>query len=771
VVLTLSLAIGANSAVFSAIHAILLRPLPFPNGDQLLRLTHTRPGSAETFIAPVRLEEWNGLNTTLQGITGYYVQDVSELSGELPERLREALVSPRFLKVLQVQPQLGRNFASGEEHFGGPQAILISYRLWQRRFALDPNIIGRTLHLGSSSVPIIGVMPVSFQFPDREVDLWASSPPDAPYAQRRDATWFSGIGRLKPGMTIEQARANLTAIQANLGRQFPPTDAQLTPTVESLKEVTIGSVRRSLWILFGSVGLLLLLACANIGALVLARATNRRHETAIRFSLGASQSAVAAQLLAEVLILAFSGAFAGLGIAFGAAAVFQALARNLPRIDEIRLNWSVAAFSFACALAVTLLCGMLPALLDARRSLAASLASGSRSQVSARNPLLLVLVGIQVSLAVMLLYGAGLFARGLQQLNRIDPGFDAGHVLAFHISTSWNETADFKASFDRTTRLLNSLRSLPGIETAATAIGLPGVRSDYPVELTSPEGPAAPDLRITAEGRWVTPQYFATMRIPLVAGELCRDRSTTASVMVNHSFVRRYFNGVPPLGRHLAQPANQYMAPAEISGVVADARETGLDRDPAPVAYWCSGTAQPGTWFLVRTHGDPVPFASVIRRKIRELEPARSVHDLTLLTDRISDSYAEGRLRTILLSVFATAAILLACMGIYGTLCYLVARRRREMALRLALGAERRQVVGQVFNQGLRIAGIGAVAGLFLSLLSGKALTGLLYGVAATDSLTLTSVLVLVLSVASVASLFPAVRAARVDPMKALRED
>jgi putative ABC transport system permease protein len=241
--------------------------------------------------------------------------------------------------------------------------------------------------------------------------------------------------------------------------------------------------------------------------------------------------------------------------------------------------------------------------------------------------------------------------------------------------------------------------------------------------------------------------------------------------MVNHSFVQRYFNGVPPLGRHLAQPANQYMGPAEISGVVADTRETGLDREPAPVAYWCSGTAQPGTWFLVRTHGDPAPFASVIRRKIRELEPARSVHDLALLADRISDSYAEGRLRTILLAAFATAAILLACMGIYGTLSYLVARRRREMALRLALGAERRQVVGQILNQGLRIAGIGAVAGLFLSLLSGKALSGLLYGVAATDSLTLTSVLALVLSVAFLASLFPAIRAARAEPMNALRED
>jgi putative ABC transport system permease protein len=765
------LAIGANSAVFSAIYAVLLRPLPFPDGDELLRLTHTRSGSAETFIAPVRLEEWNRLNTTLQGITGYYMQDVSELSGELPERLREALVAPRFFDVLQVQPQLGRNFAPGEEHFGGPDAILISHRLWQRRFALDPHIIGRTLRLGRSLVPIVGVMPESFQFPQREVDLWSSSPPDAPYAQRRDATWFTAIGRLKPGVTIQQARANLTAVQAELGRQFPPTDAQLTPTVESLKEVTVGSVRNSLWILFASVSLLLLLACTNIGALVLARATNRRHETAIRFSLGASQSAVAAQLLAEVLILAFSGALAGLPIAFGSSAVFRALARNLPRIDEIRLNWNVAAFSFACALAVTLLCGILPALPGARRSLAASLSSGSRSQVSARNPLLLVLAGIQVSLAVILLYGAGLFARGLQQLNRIDPGFDARHVLAFHISTSWNETADFKASFDRTTRLLNGLRSLPGVEAAATAIGLPGVGTDYPIELVSPESPAAFDFKMIAEGRFVTPQYFATMRIPLVAGELCRDRSTIASVIVNRSFVRRYFNGVPPLGRHLAQPANQYIAPAEITGVVADARETGLDREPAPVAYWCSGTAQPGTWFLVRTYGDPAPFASAIRRKIRELEPARAVHDLTSLTDRISDAWAESRLRTILLAFFATAAILLACMGIYGTLSYLVARRRCEMALRLALGAERSQVVGLILNQGLSVAGIGAFAGLFLSALSGKAISGLLYGVTTTDSLTLVSVLALALTAAFLASFFPSIRAARVDPMTTLRED
>src|SRR5439155_6039617 len=281
VVLTLALGIGANSAVFSAIYAVLLRPLPFPESDQLVKLAQSHPKIPQPFVAPVRLEEWNRLNNTFQAITGHYTEDASELSGELPEKLKLALVAPRFLQVWGIAPALGRDFSPQEERFGGPNAVLISDRLWRRRFGGNPDAVGKTLRIGRSAYPIIGVMPASFLFPDRDVDLWSPSPMDAPYAQSRESTWFTAIGRLKPGVTLAQARANLASVQANLGREYPKTDAMIGAMIEPLKEATVGGVRRCLLILFGSVSLLLRIACSNIAALLLSRAAAREHEISV----------------------------------------------------------------------------------------------------------------------------------------------------------------------------------------------------------------------------------------------------------------------------------------------------------------------------------------------------------------------------------------------------------------------------------------------------------------------------------------------------------
>ena len=771
VILTLALGIGANSAVFSAIYAVLLSPLPFPNGDQLVKLNQLRPKIQEPAVAPIRLEEWNRLNHTLQGVTGYYFQDVSELSGELPEKLKMALVAPRFLQVLGVAPALGRDFSPSEEHFGGPNAMLISDRVWRRRFGGAANAVGETLRVGASAYSIAGIMPPSFQFPDRDVDLWTPSPPDAPYAQSRESTWFTAIGRLKPGITLEQARADLATVQTDLGRQYPKTDASIKPVIVPLKDATVGATRKSLWILFGSVSLLLLIACSNIAALLLSRASARQHEISVRFSLGASRAAVAAQLLTEVLILALAGAALGLGVAAGASRVFRTLAQDLPRIDEIGLNFRVVLYSLCCAIATTLLCGVFPALRGTRRDLAGSLAGAGRSQVSRRNPLQFVLVGVQVALAVTLLAGAGLLLRSFQELGRVSPGFDPEHVLTFHIITSWGETSDRKAASQRQERLLDGLRSVPGIATAATASDLPGVPSEFQVEYKTLEGRPDSEPKLLAQGRWVTPGYFATMHIPVLAGELCRAEANTATLMVNRSFANLYMDGAAAIGHHLSVPANAYMRPGEIRGIVGDAREMGLDREPPPTVYSCDNGLQPGTYFLVRTRGEPKSMAEVIRRKIHELEPRRSVYDLTPLGDHISDAYAENRLRTILLAFFAITAVSLACVGLYGTLSYLVNLRRREVALRLALGAMRTQVVRQFLGLGVSISVLGCIAGLLLAAGFGRLLSGMLYGVTATDAATVAGVVVVVLAVSVIASLIPAVRAARVEPMQALREE
>jgi putative ABC transport system permease protein len=750
---------------------MLLRPLPFPRGDQLLQLTQQQEKVPQPFVAPIRLEEWNRLNDTFIGVTGYYLEDISETSGELPEKLREALVAPRFFEVLGATPALGRVFSAGEERFGGPNVVVISDRLWRRRFGASPLAVGKTIHLERSSPVVVGVLPPGFAFPDRDVDVWSVSAPDAPYANSREATWFTGVGRMKPRVTIAQARANLAVVQAGLGRQFPKPDAQIAVVVAPLKEATVGKAGRSLWLLFGAVTVLLLIACTNIAALLLSRAAAREYETAARLALGAPRLAIVGQLLSEVLVLAVAGALLGLLVAGGAAELFRRMVRDLPRVDEIHLDGTVVIYALVCAVAVTLLSGLAPAVSTARKALAASLAHGGRSQVSGRNTLRFVLVGTQVALAVSLLAGAGLMMRSLQELGRVSPGFEPQQVVAFSLSMNWGETADQKAAKAHTERILEGLRTIPGVVAASTTSSLPGVPGEYQLELKTSEGRAESEPKLLAQTRWVAPQYFETMRIPLLSGDLCRDAPSLSTAMVNRSFVERYFPTGRIVGRHLVLPGPAYNPPAEVIGIVGDARETGLDHEPSPTAYWCNAVMQPGTFFLLRTRREPATTFRDVRNKIHELEPQRSVYNLTSLSDHISDAYAENRLRTVLLGFFALTAVALASVGLYGTLGYAVSMRQREVALRLALGAVRGTVTRQFLGEGVGVAALGCVAGLILAVAFGRVLAAMLYGVSPTDVFTLAVVVATVLAVATVSSFLPALRASRVEPMRALREE
>jgi len=773
VILTLALAIGANSAVFSAIDAVLLKPLPFPDADQLMRIDQYNPKTSSPLhlVAPVRLEDWNRLNSTFQALTGYYWENVSESTGALPERVTRAWVSPRFFQVWAVAPALGREFTPDEETLNGPAAVLISDRFWRRRFNADSNIVGRNLRLDGHLTPIVGVMPPSFLFPNGEADLWCPIPAGLSYGPPRENNWFVVIGRLKPGVTVAQARANLAAVQAQLGRQFPKTDAELAVGIEPLKETTIGDSRRSLWLLFGSVTLLLFIACTNIVALLLSRSAQRQHEISVRFSLGAPRGALIAQLLTETFLLALIGSGLGLFLAAAASDVFRSLAAQLPRVEEIHLDARIVLYSLACSVVVTLLCGLIPAVRGTRHSLSGSLAQTSRSQVSGRNPLQWLLVGIQVALAVTLLAGAGLLLRSFQELGRVSRGFDSSHILTFELSMNWGETGDMKKLRQFTDRILETLRATPGVEAAAISVGAPGVPFHYQTELKLIEGRADTEPKIVAENRFVSASYFATMRIPLLAGEVCRETDGQPTVVVNRAFADVYFPGAPLIGHHVQSMNLGYSGAAEIVGISGDARETGLDHLPVPTAYWCAPNAEPGTFFLVRTHNAPMNMTETVRKQIHDVDPQRSVYNFAPLEQRFSDALAENRLRTILLSLFAATALSLACVGLYGTLSYTVNLRRREVGLRLALGALQGQIVRRFLLQGLGVSFLGCFAGGCLALAFARVLSGMLYGVSPTDGVTLSSVVLVVLAVAAVASLAPAIRAACVEPMNVLRDE
>jgi len=768
VVLTLALGIGANSAVFSAIDAVLLKPLPFPESERLVRIQQHNARVAEPGVAPVRLLDWARMNSTFQTITGYYTQDGAETSGELPERVKQAFVAPRFLEVWGAPPALGRDFTDAEFRFGGSFAAIISDRLWRRRFNADPAAIGKQLRFAQTSYTIVGVMPASFLSPDREVEMWIPVFMDAPYAQSRFNVWFTVVGRLKPGVVVEQASANLASVQAALGREFGAPDSDLTVSISSLKETQVGRAGQSLWLLFGAVSVLLLIACANITALLLARASRREHDVAVRYSLGAARGAVVLQFLTESFVLALAGAAVGLALAFAAIHGFRVLAFNFPRADEITLDLRIVLYTLGCAAATTLLCGIVPAVRGSRRDARSSLASASRTLVSSRNPIQWTLVGAQIALAVVLLAGAGLLLKSLLALGRVSPGFDVTNVLTFRLTGSWAE-GDMRQRAERT---LEFLETIPGIERATLGFTFPGAPAEYATELTVLEGRPGTEPRINAETRFVAAGYFDVMRIPLLAGKKCRERRDPAYIeaLVNRSFAKAYFPGEDPIGRNLRLP-NANATPVRIVGVVEDALEAGIDRAVAPVLYRCGVSAQPNAAFMVRTHNDPTAMVETLRRKLREFEPLRSVYDIKSLEERLSDAFAQNRLRTLLLAFFAATAVSLACIGLYGTLSYFVSVRRREIGLRLALGAVRSRIIGRFMARGVAVAAFGCLIGLTLTAAFTRVLSGLLFGVSPWDPATLTGVTALMLAAAAAASCLPSIRAARLEPMQVLRDE
>ena len=772
IVLTLALGIGASSAVFTAMDAVLFEPLPFSDADRLVSIRQTRERATVANVAPVRLEDWFERSSSFEAMMGYTAQDAADTFADPPENIRVAGVSPRMLEVFGITPILGRGFVAADHVPGTAPVAMISESLWERRFDRDPGVIGTVVDSGDQSAEIVGVLPAGFAFPDPEVEVWGANV-YFDFVLNRGNAWYTAFGRLKPGVTVEEAQADLTRVQANLAAEYPDTDRNLGAEVVSLMDTTVGGVRPSLWLMFGAVFVLLIVACTNIAALLLARAADRQRDVAMRLALGASRRAISAHVLTEAALLALIGAALGLFVAELALLGFKLLAPEFPRIAEVSLSRSTVLFVSVTVVAVTLLCGMAPALQNARQKSAQVLTDSMRMQVSGRHSWQWGFVGVQVALSVALLSGAGLLIRSFQALTDVDLGYDPDNVLTFRISGSFAE--EYATIVQTVDGVLAEVGAMPGVEAAATSSPVPGVASDGSgfqfgaSNWDSIDGGSV--TPVIAEQRVVSPDYFETMRIPFLAGSRCLSgpEDEVPEIAVNETFVRSYLPDRPAVGAVIRDGGEPRL---RIGAVVGDAREFGARRAPVPVAYSCSTViAYPPLTFLARTAGDPMSIVGAVRQRIAEIEPSRSVYDIRTLNERVGNEYAADRLRAVLIGVFAGAALALVCLGIYGTLSYIVGLRRREVGLRVALGALQQTIVSHFLFKAFRVVGLASLAGLVLAFIVSRGLASQLFGVSPNDPLTLIGVVVVILFVAGVAALTPAVRAARVDPMSALREE
>ena len=785
-VITLALGIGANSAIFSVIDTVLLRPLSFPKPEQIVMIWNnnlkSEPDGRYTSSFP-NFHDYREQSRSFAAMAAYTgAGSVLTGAGEAME-LSGVATDGDFFDALGVKPMLGRGFTAEESKVSASNVVVLGHSIWQRTFGSNLGIVGQQVLLSGKSYTVLGVMPPRWKFPvdeartDYIMPLQPVTPQEVP---RRGSSFLKIIARLQPGVTPAQAEAELAPIAARLALQYPDYNLDRGLRVVPMLQDVVGNIRPALLVLLGAVALVLLIACANVANLLLARAAARSREIGIRTALGASRGRVVRQLLAESFVLALLGGACGLLLAWWGVDVLRALGpRNVPRLDEIHINYTVAAFTFGLAILSTIAFGLVPALQVSRANVSESLQQGSKGSTGGLHGsrVRAALVVSQVSLSLLLLAGAGLLIKSFFNLRATSPGFEPTRLLVLDESiprVRYPEPDQQRRFYEQ---LMPKLAVLPGIENVSGANPLPFGGNDSDSSFTIAGGPAiAPGNHPDASDLTILPGYFRTMKVPLRSGREfdSRDNENAAKVaMVNETFVRRYLPNANPIGQRilLDQPDGAEPTPLEIIGVVADTKQNELGAPSQPEFYRpFAQNPMRRNWIVLRTATEGVGgLQTAIARAVHEIDPEVYVGEVQLMTKMIGQQFARPKFNMMLLGVFATVAMVLAAIGIYGVIAYSVTQRTREIGIRMALGAQRTQMLGMVLRQSLTVVVIGIAVGLLAAFGATRLLASLLYGVGANDVFTYISVVILLGGAALLASYIPARRAMKVDPMIALR--